>query len=226
MCSFYKHTHRFVVIQPHHSWLELPFSCRVKSKVLTSRLYTIWTQTPRGLFLNCTHLAHSSYVSLASVQLHHPQRLSIFKFSLPSLQLVPRLASCLHSVSAQMPSLGTHPWPPHFRSLCYSFFQRLPMTLWYVYLLAYVFSSSSPPWVSSKKQELLFFTVYSRYPQYHLEGHKCWKRIYWLNEYVNKWLVPEASVTCPISQTTTRGFRLMTWNWWELCEKNWGGIMD
>lgn len=31
---------------PHPSWLELPFPCRVESKVLAHRLHSIWTQPP------------------------------------------------------------------------------------------------------------------------------------------------------------------------------------
>lgn len=33
-------------IWPHSPWLELPFPCRGKPKVLAHRLYSIWTQPP------------------------------------------------------------------------------------------------------------------------------------------------------------------------------------
>lgn len=199
---------------PHPSWLELPFPCRVESKVWPTGF------TPSGP----SHLSElipwlrpscSVLLGLTGRPAVSPSS-ETWQFGF-SGQFSSRLAPCRHTVSAPMPSPGTPPWPPipksifcPFPPLCLLFLSSTYQWHRVIQLLAFVLSVSPSPGVSSKQQKLVFLTVYSQSPEYHLEGQRWCIIVYWLNQYVNTWTAPAASVTCPVCQTAPCGFRGMT----------------
>lgn len=162
--------------------------------------------------LGCAHLAPSSWASQAALQFLHPQRLG----SLGSLSSLPHgWLPVVTQSPLQCPRLGLldlpSPTAPSVLSTPFLLFR--PGTYQWcrvIQLLAFVLSVSPSLGVSAKQQKLVFLTVYSQYPEYHLEGQRWWIIVYWLNQYVNAWTAPAASVTCPVCQTAPCGFRGMT----------------
>lgn len=159
---------------PHPSWLELPFPCRVESKVLAHRLHSIWTQPPlwahplaAPILLRPLgpHRPPCSFSILRDLAVWVLWPVYLMAGSLPSYSL------CSNALSWDS-SLTSHP-QEHLLSIstpCLLFL--LSTYQWHrvIQLLAFVLSVSPSPGVSSKQQKLVFLTVYSQSPEYHLEG--------------------------------------------------------